>query len=191
MSDRPNKEQMMKIVVPALAIAVVLVLVGLIIGLNGDPEPPKKEIVKPGGQTLRALPNVSGDDEGMSDTPPPADAPEWKEIGAGLKIWDVKEGEGDACPVGAQVSMHYAGWLLNGQLFDSSRSKLKPGPGQPLDASLASGLIEGWMKGVPGMKKNGIRRLYIPYPLAYGETGRGSIPPKADLIFEVKLLGMR
>lgn len=190
MSDRPNKEQMMKIVVPALAIAVVLVLIGLIIGLKSEPEPPKDDKLKPGAQTIRAQPSISGDDEGMSDTAPATDTPEWKDIGGGLKIWDVKEGEGDPCPAGAGVTMHYSGWFLNGQVFDSSRSKLKPGPGMPLESPLGS-LVDGWQKGVPGMKKGGIRRLYVPYQMAYGESGRGSIPPRADLIFEMKLLGFR
>lgn len=189
MSDRPNKEQMMKIVVPALAISVILVLVGLLIGLQGDKDDPKKPGTKPGNGPPPVPLKATGDDSGMSDTAPPADAAEWKEIGGGLKIWDVKEGEGEPCPPGANVSMHYAGWLLSGRLFDSSRPKLKHGPGAPLNASLAGGLIEGWMKGVPGMKKNGIRRLYIPYQMAYQEQGQPpDIPPRADLIFEVKLI---
>lgn len=186
MSDRPNKEQMVKIVVPALAIATILVLVGLLIGLQGDKDDPKKKSAKPGQPNAPTA--VPGDDSGMSDGPPPSDAPDWKDIGGGLKIWDVTEGQAEACPHGAQVTMHYAGWLLNGTLFDSSRTKFKPDRGAPLDASLAGGLIEGWMKGVPGMKRGGIRRLYIPYPMAYGESGRSGIPPRADLIFEVKLI---
>ncbi len=191
MSDRPNKEQMMKIVVPALAIATILVLVGLLIGMQGDKEEPKGSPSKPGGHTQGQLDNV-GDDSGMSDTPPPVDSPEWKDIGNGLKIWDVKEGEGEPCNGGSKVLMHYAGWLLNGKLFDSSRAKLKPGAGSPLSASLTGGLIEGWLKGVPGMKKNGIRRLYIPYQLAYQERGQPpDIPPRADLIFEVKLVNAK
>lgn len=188
MSDRPNKEQMMKIVVPALAISVVLVLVGLLIGLQGDKEEPKKEPVKSGGQAVRPKPNVTGDDTGMSDSAPPAESTEWKEIGGGLKIWDLKEGEGDPCRAGAHVVMHYAGWLLSGKLFDTSREKLDPSKGAPLDMSLLQ-LVQGWQKGVPGMKRGGIRRLYIPYQLAYGEEGSGrAIPPRADLLFEIKLL---
>jgi uncharacterized damage-inducible protein DinB len=42
--------------------------------------------------------------------------------------------------------------------------------------------------GFEGMKVGGKRRLFLPYQLAYGEKGRGSIPPKAELIFDVELL---
>ena len=188
MSDRPNKEQMMKIVVPALAIATILVLVGLLIGLQGDKDPPKGNAPRQREPRSGAAPMTKGDDTGMSDSVPPADSPEWKDIGAGLKIWDIKEGDGEACPAGAEVSMHYAGWLLNGKLFDSSRVKFKRDRGDPLVSAL-EGLIVGWQKGVPGMKRGGVRRLYIPYAMAYKEDGSPpDIPPRADLIFEIKLI---
>ena len=53
-----------------------------------------------------------------------------------------------------------------------------------------SSLIQGWQKGIPGMKPGAIRRLYIPWNMAYGERGSPpDIGPKADLIFEIKYFG--
>ena len=52
-------------------------------------------------------------------------------------------------------------------------------------------VIAGWESGFEGMRTGGQRRLVIPYLLAYGEAGRGAIPPKAELIFDVELIAVR
>jgi len=119
---------------------------------------------------------------------PPLDAKEWKDVkGAeGMKAWDVKEGKGEPCPAGATVKINYTGWTTEGKIFDSSHKRGKPAT-FPLD-----NLIKGWQLGVPGMKPGGVRRLSIPYPLAYGEAGKPPvIPPKATLIFEMELIEVK
>ena len=52
-------------------------------------------------------------------------------------------------------------------------------------------VIPGWDAGFEGMRVGGKRRFLIPYQLAYGEKGRGKIPPKADLIFDVELMDVK
>ncbi len=124
------------------------------------------------------------EDKKVAPKLPPLDAKEWKELkdADGLKIWDVKEGKGDATTANALVTIHYTGWFTDGAVFDSSVTREKKAT-FPL-----SRLIPGWQKGIPGMKPGGVRRLHIPWKLAYGEDGRPPrIPAKADLIFEIEL----
>lgn len=134
-------------------------------------------------------PRVPRDDlTKLSDgTAPGAEDKNLKPIGtSGLMYRDLKEGTGDVCPEGAIPIMDYAGWLLNGHLFDSS---WKPGT-PPLNLALGQ-LIQGWQEGVPGMKVGGVRKLVIPSELAYGGQRKEGIPPNSTLVFEVHLLGLK
>ena len=90
-----------------------------------------------------------------------------------LKIEGIKIGEGE---------------FVDGTKLDSSL-----GRGQPFSTKVGVGqVIEGWDKGVPGMKVGGRRKLYIPSEMGYGARGAGGvIPPNADLIFEVDLLEVK
>lgn len=103
-----------------------------------------------------------------------------------MQIEDLVVGTGDECKPNATVKVHYRGTLMDGTEFDSSYAR-----GQPIEFALAR-LIQGWQEGIPGMKVGGKRRLTIPWQKAYGEYGNPPrIPPKADLIFEIELLGTR
>ncbi|HTQ78881.1 MAG TPA: FKBP-type peptidyl-prolyl cis-trans isomerase [Thermoanaerobaculia bacterium] len=107
---------------------------------------------------------------------------------SGLKYTDLKPGTGEEAKVGQVVNVHYTGWLENGTKFDSSLDRK-----QPFSFKLGAGqVIEGWDKGVAGMKVGGKRKLVIPPGLGYGSQSVGGvIPPNSTLIFEVELLGVR
>ena len=117
----------------------------------------------------------------------PADAKpvERKELEGGLIIEDFVVGTGAEFQPGATVVINYHGTLKDGgKVFDSSFER-----GQPVAFPLGQ-LIPGWQKGIPGMKIGGLRRLTIPYAMAYGEGGRPpTIPAKSDLVFIVEALG--
>src|ERR1017187_4027131 len=106
---------------------------------------------------------------------------------APLRYIDVQVGTGAAAKPGQEYTVHYTGWLRDGTKFDSSVAGGKP-------LQFVQGrrqVIAGWEMGFEGMKVGGKRRLFLPYALAYGENGRGKIPPKAELIFDVELLGVK
>jgi hypothetical protein len=49
-------------------------------------------------------------------------------------------------------------------------------------------VIQGWDKGLLGMKKGGKRCICVPAALGYGAAGSGAqIPPNANLIFTIEL----
>lgn len=104
-----------------------------------------------------------------------------------LKSEDLKVGEGErAVKDGDEIKVLYVGRLLkNGVKFDSNEKRDDPFP-----FTVGEGVIEGWSKGVVGMKKGGKRKLTIPASLAYGEAGSPpKIPPNAALVFEIELIG--
>ena len=111
---------------------------------------------------------------------------------SGLQYEDVTVGEGAEAKAGANVTVHYTGWLQKpdgsaGTKFDSSKDR-----NQPFKFPLGGGrVIRGWDEGVQGMKIGGSRRLIIPSALGYGSAGAGGvIPPNAMLIFDLELLGV-
>ncbi len=110
---------------------------------------------------------------------------------SGLQYEDVVVGEGAEAKSGANVTVHYTGWLYKngnkGKKFDSSKDRRDPFKFK-LDAGM---VIRGWDEGVQGMKIGGTRVLIIPSELGYGPRGAGGvIPPNATLMFEVELLAV-
>ncbi|AJK50250.1 peptidyl-prolyl cis-trans isomerase FKBP-type [Burkholderia plantarii] len=106
---------------------------------------------------------------------------------SGLKYEELTEGTGAEAKSGQSVTVHYTGWLTDGQKFDSSKDR-----NDPFVFVLGGGMvIKGWDEGVQGMKVGGTRRLTIPAALGYGARGAGGvIPPNATLVFEVELLAV-
>jgi len=104
-----------------------------------------------------------------------------------LRYIDIQVGTGELAKTRQYYTVRYTGWLADGTKFDSSDDH--PG-GEPIVFPYgARQVIAGWDTGFEGMRIGGKRRLFIPYQLAYGESGRSPvIPPKADLIFDVELV---
>jgi FKBP-type peptidyl-prolyl cis-trans isomerase len=101
-----------------------------------------------------------------------------------LKIEDTKLGQGKQAARGTTVTVHYTGKLTNGKVFDSSLDRR-----QPFVFDLGAGqVIQGWEKGIVGMKEGGKRTLTIPPHMGYGSSAMGPIPPNSVLIFDVELL---
>nr|WP_306590381.1 FKBP-type peptidyl-prolyl cis-trans isomerase [Geothrix sp. 21YS21S-4] len=111
---------------------------------------------------------------------------------SGLQYVDTQVGTGPLPQRGQRCTVHYTGWLSDkgqrGKKFDSSVDR-----GEPLVIPIGLGrVIKGWDEGLMSMKVGGKRTLHIPAALGYGARGAGGdIPPNADLIFDVELLGVQ
>lgn len=105
---------------------------------------------------------------------------------SGLQYMVLQEGTGKSPKATDSVKCHYEGFLIDGTVFDSSIQR-----GEPATFPLG-GVIAGWTEGLQLMKEGGKTRFFIPYNLAYGESGAaGSIPPYAALVFDVELIEVK
>ncbi|MBI2388462.1 MAG: FKBP-type peptidyl-prolyl cis-trans isomerase [Deltaproteobacteria bacterium] len=104
----------------------------------------------------------------------------------GLQITDLKVGSGPEVKPGDTIEVNYVGTLEDGTVFDQTQSG-------PATFAIGKGmLIKGWDAGVPGMRVGGVRRLFVPASLGYGQKGAPpKIPPYAALIFEIELLAIK
>ena len=93
-------------------------------------------------------------------------------------------GTGTRPTVNDEVTVHYRGYTLEDEVFDSSYDRNEPAT-FPL-----SNVIEGWQLGIPLFKEGGKGTLFIPSSLAYGKNppyGSG-IEKNEVLIFDVELI---
>lgn len=157
---------MLKKIFPYVSL-LTIILAGFFL-ITKPPQPPSSEIIS---ATITPMP-----------TPSPIQRFDR------LLIEDIRPGTGSAVKIGDKIVINYKGTLTNGTKFDSSYDR-----GIPYETPIGVGrVIEGWDQGVIGMKVGGLRKLYIPSSMAYGERGAGNlIPPDSDLIFELELLEIK
>ncbi|TAH39526.1 MAG: FKBP-type peptidyl-prolyl cis-trans isomerase [Planctomycetota bacterium] len=102
---------------------------------------------------------------------------------SGLQYEVLQPGTGATPARGAKVTVHYAGWLLDGTLFDSSY-----GRGEPSEFRLGE-VIDGWNEGLALMQEGAVYQFTIPAQLAYGPEGSPPvIGPNQTLVFLVQLI---
>ncbi|MDZ7806286.1 MAG: FKBP-type peptidyl-prolyl cis-trans isomerase [Gracilimonas sp.] len=107
-----------------------------------------------------------------------------QEHSSGLRYVINESGSGKTAELCSQVTVNYQGQLMSdGTIFDQSQS--------PVTFPLRN-LIYGWQIGIPLIQSGGSTTFYIPSVYAYGSRGSGeSIPPNANLIFEIDLISVQ
>lgn len=117
-----------------------------------------------------------------------SDLPEVVKTGTGLECVVLRSGpEGGAPPKASeQAEVFYEGRLnAGGPAFDSAYERNESAI-FPVDA-----VVAGFSEALQLMKPGDHRICYLPYQLAYGVGGKGPIPPKSDLLFEIELVSVQ
>jgi peptidylprolyl isomerase len=129
--------------------------------------------------------------------------PKATKTSSGLEYIITEKGNGKKPAAGTQIYIHYAGFLEDGTLFDSSIADVNKAFGKfdlsraeqngyqpiPFQAGKKDGLIPGFIEGIEQLSFGDKAILFIPSHLAYGQAGAGGvIPPNANIIFEIQLL---
>lgn len=123
--------------------------------------------------------------EGLNWLTENAKKPGIKTTESGLQYEVVTMGTGAVPTESDEVEVNYEGKLIDGTVFDSSYSRGK-------SASFGvTQVIKGWTEALKMMPVGSVWNLYIPYNLAYGETGSRSIPPYSTLVFKVELISIK
>jgi FKBP-type peptidyl-prolyl cis-trans isomerase FkpA len=120
---------------------------------------------------------------------------------SGLVYVIEREGTGDSTTVGSTLYVNYAGYLLDGPLFDTSYPEIAKAnnmfseerPYEPLPVNVGVGqVIPGWDEGLMLLKKGSKAKFIIPSPLGYGEGGAGAmIPANSILVFDVEVTDIK
>ncbi len=149
---------------------------------QAQPRTPSPEVVVP-------EPESTSSDDTSDEVPGAVAETSAREVFPdGLVIEELAPGSGPEAKAGDRVAVHYDGTLETGGTFDSSRER-----GTPFVFELGRGhVIQGFERGVLGMRPGGRRLVEIPPQLGYGAKGAGDkIPPNATLIFELELIEFR
>jgi peptidylprolyl isomerase len=105
-----------------------------------------------------------------------------------LQVTDLAKGSIRQAKRGHEVTVQYSSvaWS-DGSAIDSSWDR----KAEPFTFKLGSGqVIEGFDRGIRGMKVGGRRQVVIPPDLGYGDEGSGPIKPGETLVFVVDLVAI-
>ena len=108
--------------------------------------------------------------------------------GTGREIKSTTDSDGNVTSWDTDYAAYYIGWLSDEKIFDSSYDSTDEPASLKSPLKGSSGMIQGWLEGIEGMKIGGVRELTIPSVMGYGESEQGSIPANSPLKFIVMLI---
>ncbi|MDO7171794.1 peptidylprolyl isomerase [Mariniflexile sp. AS56] len=126
-------------------------------------------------------------------------------LASGLKFTITENGTGENLKETSKVLTNYSLYFEDGRILDTNKLEVAELYGivnegrkaadqyQPIEASLSPNaqMIAGFKEGLQQLREGDKATLFLPYHLAYGETGNRAIPPKTNLIFEVEVITLQ
>ena len=123
-------------------------------------------------------------------------------LSSGLQFLVTQKGTGEKLKENSKVLINYTVYFGDGKLLQTSKFDIAESLDsvdeerkanndyQPIKADLSANakMITGFKEGLQQLSVGDKATLFIPFYLAYGETGNAIIPPKSNLIFEVDIL---
>ena len=121
---------------------------------------------------------------------------------SGLQYVITEKGTGKKLPEDAKALAHYAVYFENGKLLETSKLEIaeacdvvnenrKAQNGyEPITCDIGpdARMISGFKEGLRQLSVGDKATLFIPYHLAYGESGTRGIPGKSNIIFEIEVI---
>lgn len=104
----------------------------------------------------------------------------------------LREGTGGPATNGTPVTLHYTGWLYDDTKPDNKGTQFDTtSGGNPIKLFVGFGsYIEGFHRGLVGMRAGELRRVIIPPSMAYGQTPSVTIPANSTLVFELEVISI-
>ncbi|HEX2232081.1 MAG TPA: FKBP-type peptidyl-prolyl cis-trans isomerase [Thermoleophilaceae bacterium] len=161
-----------------------LLLLAFVAGCGGDDEESADRSASPPAQEQQSETAADLKDTSRKpEIPRPTGSPPRR-----LVVEDIVKGKGRVAKPGDTLTVNYVGVLFStGSQFDASWDR-----GQPFTTRIPGQVIEGWNRGLLGMRRGGRRQLTIPPDLAYGAAGfPPNIGPNETLVFVIDLERLR
>jgi FKBP-type peptidyl-prolyl cis-trans isomerase FkpA len=113
------------------------------------------------------------------------DTPTSPSVNVPFETVDITVGTGAEATTGRLATVAYAGWLYSTTASQNKGSQFDSGV---FTFTVGTGVIQGFSRGVTGMRVGGQRRVVIPPDLGYGSAGAPpAIPGNATLVFDIEL----
>jgi FKBP-type peptidyl-prolyl cis-trans isomerase len=169
---------------PCSELLVALFLLGASSSCGSESNPETSPAnAGPPGETRDDADDRQRDSAAQGVTP----LPERRELEGGMVVEVRGDARGPAAAPGDALRLHLVGTLAtDGTVITTTRSS-----GIPERFVLCSGdLIAGLEQALAGLRAGQVCTVRVPAALAYGEAGLGTVPPGADLIFEIEVVAV-